>query len=200
MRIVLLAIRCQTVKPNELTSCWLHLWLQLVPEQRFEDGFFREDGRLHHTESFAASTDVFASELLSCVPCSETVYTGPSLRLYSRNDKTPFDFMITRTAKAYDDKGARDFNNDEFEPLRLRTNTKVRVCGAMNSMRPSTEGVVTVHYVIDEVVVGPHQPPGYEIDPGGNAERPHTRVVDATPAPCTGGCGHYVDVGACRVQ
>jgi hypothetical protein len=122
------------------------------------------------------------------------------MRLYTRNYNNPFQFMLTRTAKAYDDTGARDFNEDEYECLRLSTNDRVRVCGAIDGVTPPKQGEVTVHYVIDETVVAEQQPPGYNIDPSGNAEHTYGRVVNALPAPCSGGCRHCTYVGGCPVQ
>jgi hypothetical protein len=122
------------------------------------------------------------------------------MRLYTRNDDNPFQFMYTRTAKAYDDTGARDFNEDEYDPLRLPTNAIVRVCGAIDVVTPPKQGEVTVHYVIDETVVAKQQPPDYNIGPRGTAETPNCRVVNALPVPCSGGCGHCAYVGGCPVQ
>lgn len=174
--------------------------VRIAPDKTFGDGFFREDGRLHHTETFFASTEVPASELSTCVPGAEAVYMGPPIALSYGTIENPFNPMSTRTAKAYDQDGARDFNEDEYEALKLRTNAKVRVCTGIGNIRPPEAGKVIVHYVIDETVVGENQPPRYEIDPTGNAETPHCRVIDALPAPCAGGCGVYANVHGCHVQ
>jgi hypothetical protein len=158
---------------------------------------FEEDGRLLRTETLVASFDVDKKQLSSCVPGAEALYIGPPTRLYMTNDECPinecpFQFMRRRTAKAHDEKGERDFEEDEYEYLRLHTNAKVRVCSASHSVSPPKEGEVTVHFVFDETVV--------VRDKTKTKFREYHRLVDGLPTPCSGGCDHLPVVQGCTVQ
>ena len=172
-------------------SCTVVPHSKKIRQRQLDGRFSEEDGRRLHTRTFVVSFDVDNNQLSSCVPCAEAVYTGPPTRLISESLESPLHVFSTRTAKAYDENGERDFEEDEYEPLTLPTNSKVRVCGTPSSVNPPKEGDVTVHFVVEDTVV---------VRGRVESDLPNYRIVDGLPAPCSGGCGQIPLVEGCPVQ